>query len=454
MIERYLHRDREYRFLDMESLRRRRNAYTILVGKNGTGKSTLLSSIVRDLLTEVQSESMFRASELGFRHSRRGEVILNSQIDQIIAVSTSPFDKFPILRPHNHVDGYSYLGLRGLHSLNFGVAYLSSIIAGLVESIRKDHRQFEGISRVLNYLGYQEFMRIKFSLSSSRKLLSEFLEIEDPMLIFDRSNFRLFRNFNRRYFLLENGEIDLEKLWYLREVSRRIIDQEFRSNIELVLHGNGIDSEYGYDEFIREDLEFLIQSGLIRLRDVGLEALDGSGTFSIREASSGEQSVMLSILGISSKIRNNSLVCIDEPEVCLHPKWQEKYMQMLIQTFDSYENCHFIIATHSPQIISRLNTENCFILSMESDELRDANRYINHSADFQLANIFDSPGYKNEYLSRIALNIFTKVSRRKMFDEEDLDKLNILREQSQYLEESDPVYNLYLSIEKLLGIYG
>lgn len=62
-----------------------------------------------------------------------------------------------------------------------------------------------------------------------------------------------------------------------------------------------------------------------------------NNSFSIKDASSGEQSIILSILGIASKIKDNSLICIDEPEICLHPEWQEKYIEILTQTFTNYK---------------------------------------------------------------------------------------------------------------------
>jgi hypothetical protein len=91
---------------------------------------------------------------------------------------------------------------------------------------------------------------------------------------------------------------------------------------------------------------------------------------------------------------------------------------------------------------------------MESGETRNASEFINHSADYQLANIFDSPGYKNEYLSRIALNIFAKVSRNKQFDIEDKENFELLLKQSNFLEHSDPVYDLFITIKKLHEIYA
>lgn len=50
---------------------------------------------------------------------------------------------------------------------------------------------------------------------------------------------------------------------------------------------------------------------------------------------------------------------------------------------------------------------------METKAVRSAKDIINHSSDFQLVNVFDTPGYKNEYLTRIAINTFAKISKYK-----------------------------------------
>ena len=45
-------------------------------------------------------------------------------------------------------------------------------------------------------------------------------------------------------------------------------------------------------------------------------------------------------------------------------------------------------------IISKLPFYNSFILNMETKAVRSAKDIINHSSDFQLVNVFDTPGYK------------------------------------------------------------
>lgn len=445
--------NKKFQFVNTNKLVKNENVFTILVGKNGTGKSSLLSAIVRDLLGDKERR-FFAQAELGFSSNiMRGKSDITQYPEMIIALSTSPFDKFPLNRRIDDISNYTYLGLRDLMSANFGLAYMSKIISALIESVILRPNQAIDLKNVLSYLGYNENIHAQFSLNSSKRALMGIAESDDPFELVGRTRMINGRSFNRRFFYDDSDELDNSKVYELVEISKKFLSSDLGSQCNLIINTDGIIIENGYD-ILREEIIFLIRSGFLRLRNIGLESIKNDKAFSIKDASSGEQSVILSILGIASRIRDNSLICIDEPEVCLHPEWQEKYIQILTATFSKYQNCHFIIATHSPQIISRLRNFNSFIMQIESGEIMSAENYINNSVDFQLANIFDSPGFKNEYLSRIALNIFTKVSRKKIFDEDDLKKLKLLDHQSQFMDHNDPVREITEAIKEMYKIYG
>ena len=453
IIQEYRNFNKTIDFVDDQRINPHKNIFTIVVGKNGTGKSSLLNSIVREFLGENQRR-VYKDLELGFEANLwNGQIKSSSYPDQIIAVSTSPFDKFPINRKFNEVSNYTYLGLRDLMSINFGLAYMNKIFASLVQSVLLRTSQAIDLGKVLDYLGYRENIHAYLTLNSSKGVLKKLIESNNPAEFIHTNRFTPLRNYNRKFFYNENETIDHKKVEHLKVLVHKIIKNNLGTECNMIINSNGINVDRGY-ALLENDILFLIQSGFLRLKNIGLESKLNEKIFSIKDASSGEQSVILSILGIGSKIRDNSLICIDEPEVCLHPEWQEKYIQILIATFSTYTNCHFIIATHSPQIISRLASENCFITSIENGHLMYADNFINNSVDFQLANIFNSPGFKNEYLSRIALNIFAKVGKKKRFDQDDILKLKVLESQVEFMDSNDPVRNIIHAIKDMHNIYG
>ena len=71
-----------------------------------------------------------------------------------------------------------------------------------------------------------------------------------------------------------------------------------------------------------------------------------------------------------------------------------------------------------------------------------------------MANIFNAPGHKNEYLTRIALTVFSKVSTRKVFDEQDLKDYKILKTQAQYISAKDPITELVHALNEMYSLYA
>ena len=69
-------------------------------------------------------------------------------------------------------------------------------------------------------------------------------------------------------------------------------------------------------------------------------------------------------MGIISKIEDNSLILIDEPEISLHPNWQMQFMDVLNNVFENFKTCHFIIASHSHFLVSDLENEKSAIIRL------------------------------------------------------------------------------------------
>ncbi|MCL1078148.1 ATP-binding protein [Parashewanella spongiae] len=175
---------------------------------------------------------------------------------------------------------------------------------------------------------------------------------------------------------------------------------------------------------------------------------------SLQKASSGEQCMLLIMLGIAGHITDHSLIFIDEPEISMHPKWQEEFMPMLVKAFSQYKNCQFFIATHSPQIISNVSDENCFVTSLTKNEIYPSSFFRNRSSDFQLTELFDAPGYRNEYISRLAFGLLSKVKKQKAVTDDDKVNLEKLLGFIPLLEKDDPIHDLILSIKEVLEFYA
>ena len=78
--------------------------------------------------------------------------------------------------------------------------------------------------------------------------------------------------------------------------------------------------------------------------------------------------MLFSFLGILNRVRDGSLVFIDEPEISLHPEWQLKYISTLEKLFSGFKDCSFILASHSHYFVSELRAESSSIVVLRSSE--------------------------------------------------------------------------------------
>ena len=92
---------------------------------------------------------------------------------------------------------------------------------------------------------------------------------------------------------------------------------------------------------------------------------DSSGKkFGINELSSGEKQLFLRTLAIKMLEPENSIIMIDEPELSLHPKWQQKIVDVYRKIG---RNNQIILATHSPHILGSVEKENIILLIKNQD---------------------------------------------------------------------------------------
>ena len=123
-------------------------------------------------------------------------------------------------------------------------------------------------------------------------------------------------------------------------------------------------------EFFR-DLESTHVSDLIdevRIR-VKLRKNDGSVTF--RELSEGEQQ-LLTVLGLLQfTSAEESLFLLDEPDTHLNPRWSVEYIQhirdFLKDNDDNNQSSHVLLATHNPIAVAELLKEQVQILMRDTE---------------------------------------------------------------------------------------
>ena len=154
--------------------------------------------------------------------------------------------------------------------------------------------------------------------------------------------------------------------------------------------------------------------------------------FDINDLSSGEKQLFLRTLSIKMLEPKNSIILIDEPELSLHPKWQQRIIEVYKKIG---ENNQIIIATHSPHILGSVSNENIFIL------YRNEKGKIEAKTGDELYSSYGQP------VDRVLKDIMGLESVRTPKIEKDLEALRKLVDEDKYdTKEFKEKYNELLEI--------
>lgn len=156
--------------------------------------------------------------------------------------------------------------------------------------------------------------------------------------------------------------------------------------------------------------------------------------FNINELSSGEKQLFLRTLSIKMLEPEDSIILIDEPELSLHPKWQ----QQIIKVYQSIgKNNQIIVATHSPHILGSVPSENIIILSKNEE-----NKIVPITGE----ELYSSYGQTSD---RILEDIMGMKSARNIEVQNLLDDVRNLVSENRY--ETDEFKEKYNELKNILG---
>lgn len=115
----------------------------------------------------------------------------------------------------------------------------------------------------------------------------------------------------------------------------------------------------------------------VRRNPLRMEIEKQGKRLTVNQLSDGEKCLMAMVgdmarrMAIANPLRANPLegegiFLIDEIDLHLHPKWQRMVIPKLAEVFP---NCQFLISTHSPHVITHVQPQNLFLLSMTAEGL-------------------------------------------------------------------------------------
>ena len=442
--------------------------YSILIGTNGAGKSSLMKELVDffiDLHAYVnKSESRLSSSNKGrlkgVRYHIDGvecEVIKlgknyfakidgyirlleDLRLPTIVACHFGAFEKFPTQKINGStqtkydVPYYKYVGAH----VNGNLISSSTIAFRLLFALNEqmDNRQRQNICSILDFIGYDHRISLSYSLVMKSKKSGDAREVISQRVEKDRE----YRNFSKQ----EKNEkiIQLYKFYNQKSSSNKI-----RYDYHIDFDSDNPSKE-SFDEL--QYIYKLKQYDLVNSANVIFHKQECNITS--EDMSSGEFAILSTVLSISAAADNpHTLVLLDEPELSLHPNWQMTLIDNLDRALAN-QVCHMIIATHSHMLVSDLPVKRSFVTQLEKDEKGNLNATAisectyGWSAEEVLLKVFKTATDRNRYFGERIGRLLEKMGNNSIQPKEVTDELKELQEISKHLSDIDPMKTILNTI--------
>lgn len=322
------------------------NDVNILIGENGSGKSTLLSEIADKFIADRF---------------------------QVIAIANSIHDKFE--------NSHRIHLLRG----RGGRKQIKDIVKKAFRNLKEDDfTRLKNATRAIEYVGYDPI--IGFKLNNIN--LDKFDELRNSQNL-NNSNFEQAESLIRKIHIEQSKDKE-DTIWLkmadinFQEFEKATFTQIFKFERQLT------------DAKVIESIDIFLSKKQHKIP--------------LLSASSGELSLISSIIYLSTTIKEGAIVLIDEPENSLHPTWQKHYVKNLMDIFFYYQP-KIIIATHSPLIISdsEISVAGTQIFKSKNFEftLQRTDRINIEEIFFKL---FDTVTPQNRYLSNYLIDKLNELA--------------------------------------------
>jgi predicted ATP-binding protein involved in virulence len=149
----------------------------------------------------------------------------------------------------------------------------------------------------------------------------------------------------------------------------------------------------------------------------------------INQLSAGEKTLMALVADLARRLiianpksdnplQQDGIVLIDEIDLHLHPSWQRSIVPNLQKIFP---NCQFIITTHSPQIISHVKPESVFILKQTENGIEYSNPEESYgkNTDRILEDLMETDARPSKEKQRLH-ELFVLIQAKKLAEAKDL----------------------------------
>lgn len=349
---------------------------TLLAGCNGSGKSTI-SKIIYLLINGEKKFDNYLSYELlhqleDFEKNLKKEYPKRGQIDlfTLDEFSENPInEKLSELKNkvhNNFLDGNVILEILELFKKNIKYADNKNIEL-LDEFISSNYNSTIGkiiVSRMINSEYSNQlcnFNSDNMKVSLTKGNSKSFINLSNKSYNFNFNNFDI----SSIYYFGSSSDLEKDDLFlnynsmtYLNIIKTdHVID--LVSSLQKTDSNLSIKDEIAQTNFIEkfdETLKKIIGGGFEYNQDLKkIFFNDGNHRVDLKNVASGAKALgALEILIKNGSINQNSMIIFDEPENNLHPMWQVKFAQFIIELI-SQTSIRVFINSHSPYFIDSIN---------------------------------------------------------------------------------------------------
>jgi len=391
------------------------NQVSVITGPNGSGKTEILTTLANWFRNQDHRPSSGKAS---VHWVFRGSSNFGSP-SRVIAQTFSPFSRFAAPQNLNLTltDIYADDARQAGVYRSVGINRMTRSMASTLSKRTLEHGIFRLTespehARTLGHVLYELGFLDRISLSYRQHM----------------SGLHAYQAFSRgrlHEFVSKVAPEEARRVVspLVREVQREGIDDVTRllENAFDLLHEHMQKSAFQFtfdfahgraseDFAVLQALTLLRRLNLLRLNSCKVTSINGSKELDLADASSGQQQMLCSLVGLLSELRDDSLVLIDEPELSLHPNWQMAFLERLKIVLKQVEGCHIILATHSPLIVQSALLENLEVIQLRPDAEgapADVRRQNGEHASVEstLLDVFGTPVAESVYLANEVFDI-------------------------------------------------
>lgn len=362
--------------------------------------------------------------------------------NRLIVNSILQTDRF-VFKNNKPNSFYQYLGARSTNSTSSTKSASRKTIKYLFNSSISDNDFLNNLSDLLSFLDFERKLQINYTTKINKLFFSGNLSERNFRRYYEEWWHDDFEFSNRKkenplwsvpYYQNNfqlNPELTASIVEFLNRISKDKLIHKPRSSAKI------ISVDLFDNDMSNKDMEMLRHLEALDIINLdGIKINKNNSTMSLNDVSSGEFHLIISMIGIFSQIKNDSIILIDEPEVSLHPNWQMQYITFLKKVFSKYPSCHFILTSHSHFIVSDLEGESSSVTSINRDEEGNLKTILIEA---------DTYGWSAE---EVLYSVFNVRTTRNSYFEYDLTKMvTMLNNSSKNYNEIERLVNKFIKIK-------